>query len=180
MVTTILATGLLTSCGGGDGDGAAPPDPPRSATGTGSGPAGPGCGPVVVEALDPRSTQHLLPGAPPPDYAGDPPTSGPHVAAPEVSGLQTVPVAEPVQVGVLEAGGVMVQHRPDLPPGDRARLASLAGPATPAAGKVVVAPNPELKEPVVATAWRHRLSCRSLDLAALRAFVAERAGKGPD
>ena len=128
---------------------------------------------MVVDPLDPRSTQHLLPGAPPPSYSTDPPTSGPHVSGGTVTGVQRRPIDEPVQVAVLEEGGIVVQYRPDVPAGERESLASVAEDA------VVVAPNPSLPEPVVATAWRHRLVCRSVDLAVLRAFVAERKGRGP-
>jgi len=128
---------------------------------------------VVREALDPRSTQHVLPGAPPVAYAENPPTSGPHLSGGAATGVQEGPLDGPVQVAVLEKGGVMVQYRPEVGGADRAALAALAG------GPVVVAPNPDMAEPVVATAWRHRLSCRSLDVATLRAFISDRAGKGP-
>ncbi len=148
--------------------------------GNGSEQAGPstttlveGCGTAVVEPLDPRSTQHLLPGAPAPSYAADPPTSGPHLSGGAVTGVQTEPLEGPVQVAVLEEGGVILQYRPDLAQEWRARLVSLAGE------KVVVAPKPGLTSPVVATAWRHRLACRSVDVAAVRSFISERLGKGP-
>ncbi|HUP69255.1 MAG TPA: DUF3105 domain-containing protein [Acidimicrobiales bacterium] len=127
----------------------------------------------MIDPLDPRSTQHLLPGAPPPSYSTDPPTSGPHASSGTVTGLQPLPIDEPVQVAVLEEGGIVVQYRSDLPAGPRESLASVAEEV------VVVAPNPSLPEPVVVTAWRHRLVCRSVDLAVLKAFISERKGKGP-
>lgn len=128
---------------------------------------------MIVDPLDPRSTQHLLPGAPPPSYSTDPPTSGPHASSGTVTGLQSLPIDEPVQVAVLEEGGIVVQYRPDLPARPRESLASVAEEV------VVVAPNPSLPEPVVATAWRRRLVCRSVDLGALRAFISERRDRGP-
>ncbi len=123
--------------------------------------------------MDPRGNQHLLPGAPAPSYATDPPTSGPHDAGDPVAGLQPEPLAGPVQVTVLEAGGIVVQFRPDLDVEDRKQVVSLAGE------KVVVAPNPSLPAPVVATAWRRKLACEALDLSAIRNFIADRKGKGP-
>lgn len=129
------------------------------------------CAGVVTEPLDPRSTQHLLPGAPEPVYPSDPPTSGPHLATPDVPrGAQREPVPRPLQVTVLEEGGVMIQHR-DLTPRQRAGLEALAGP------DVVVAPAPDLPAPVVATAWRHRLECRAVAVPALEDFVAAHRGK---
>ena len=146
----------LGACGGGGhegGDGAGRPSTSSSAA----------CGPEVEEPLDPGSTQHVLPGAPEPAYAGDPPTSGPHLAGGAVTGAQPAPLSRPVQVAVLEEGGVMVQHR-GLDAGPRARLEALA------ADGVVVAPNPGLPAPVVVTAWRRRLTCTSADADAISAI----------
>ena len=132
---------------------------------------GDGCGAVVEEPLDPGSVQHLLPGAPETVYVTDPPTSGPHRTGGLPTGAVDQPLPRPVQVGVLEGGGIVVQYRD---PADRAALASLAG------DRVVVAPNPALPARVVATAWRHKLTCTGVDTDALRRFVDDRAGKGPE
>lgn len=164
VAAAVVAAVGLSGCGGtGGGTPATPSTASREEA----------CGRVTVDDLDPRSTQHLLPGAPAPTYATDPPTSGPHVAGADVSGVQARPLEGPVQVAVLEEGGVMLQYRPDLPKPAVEELASLAG------DDVVVAPNPRLAQPVVATAWRHRLACRSTDLSALRSFISERRGRGP-
>jgi hypothetical protein len=123
------------------------------------------------DPLDPRSLQHSLPGAPPPTYETEPPTSGPHQPG-RLSGVVNEPVPGPIQVGALEAGQVLLQHR-DLGGPDRERLESLAGQL------VVVAPNPALPAPVVATAWRTRQQCRSVDLEVLGRFVRDHAGRDP-
>ncbi|MFP5377662.1 MAG: EamA family transporter [Acidimicrobiia bacterium] len=161
VAAAVLALLLLGGCGaGGDGGGA---------------PAAAACGPEVEEALDPGSVQHVLPGAPEPSYATDPPTSGPHLAGGAVSGVQPAPLARPVQVAVLEEGGVVVQHD-GLDGAGRARLEALAG------DDVAVAPNPDLPAPVVATAWQHRLECAGAGPAAVEAvedFVARHRGGGP-
>lgn len=167
LVVVAIATIVLPACGGGGG-GSGRDEVPAGPAATGRA-----CDPVVVDPLDPRSTQHLLPGAPAPAYADDPPTSGPHLAGGAVSGSQTAPLEAPVQVAVLEEGGILVQYRPTLGDKAQARLISLL------ADKVVLAPNPALPRPVIATAWRHRLACRSVDLASLRTFIAERKGRGP-
>ena len=140
----------------------------RPVPGSASPTRGPGgCGPDVVEPLDPRSTQHLLPGSPPPSYAGHPPTSGPHAVGPTPRGALDQPLPEPIQVALLEEGVVLVQHR-SVSAQERGQLESLAGDG------VVVAPLAGPGPPVVATAWRHRLTCARVDLAAVRAFIAAR------
>ncbi|MGH9180050.1 MAG: EamA family transporter [Acidimicrobiales bacterium] len=152
----LLLMVLIAACGGGD-------------------PGSSACGPATQDPLDPGSTRHILPGAEEPDYVTDPPTSGPHQAGVAPAGAQREPVARPVQVTVLEGGGVMVQYR-DLSPVDRRRVEALAGDG------VVVAPNPDLSDPVVATAWRYRLSCDSAGEAAvddLRQFIEARRNRGP-
>lgn len=134
-------------------------------------PAGP-CAAAVRDPLDPGSLQHALPGSPPPSYATEPPTSGPHQAGRHPGGVVHDPLPRPVQVGALEAGQVLLQHR-DLPPDALRRLEALGGP------QVVVAPNPALPAPVVASAWRRRQECQAVDVEVLDRFVREHAGGGP-
>jgi drug/metabolite transporter (DMT)-like permease len=158
VVAAVTALVLLAGCGGGGGD--------RDA---GS------CGPQIREPLDPGSVQHVLPGAPEPAYANDPPTSGPHLAGGAVGGVQTEPLPRPVQVAVLEEGGVVVQYK-DLDATGRGRLEALA------ADDVAVAPNPDLPSAVVATAWQHRLVCGDADDASVETverFVGAHRGFGP-
>ena len=140
-----------------------------------SGPAATtACGSIRREALDPNYLVHVLPGATGVRYLTDPPTSGAHQPAPQLAPVQRRPLPRPVQVGVLEGGRVLLQYR-DVPPADVAQLEKLSGP------QVVVAPNPDLRPAgrVTATAWTYKRSCRSVDPAALREFIGQRAGKGP-
>jgi drug/metabolite transporter (DMT)-like permease len=152
----LLLVVLMAACGGGSSGDAA-------------------CSPATQDPLDPGSTRHVLPGAEEPDYVTDPPTSGPHQAGTVPTGAQRDPLARPVQVAVLEGGGVVVQHR-ELSEVDRRRVEALAGE------DVVVAPNPDLDDAVVATAWRFRVSCQSADEDAvddLRNFIEARRDRGP-
>ena len=132
-----------------------------------------GCGATTRERLDPAYLVHVL-GEEEVGYTSDPPTSGPHRPAPGVDGVVDEPLSRPVQVGVLERGDVLIQHDPDLSDDDRSALEALAGDG------VVVASNPDLPAPVVATAWLFKRTCEGLDLDALQAFIDEREGKGPE
>ncbi len=153
IAAVVAAAPLLAACGGGSGsDGA--------------------CGRITREAIDPGFLQHVLSGEGV-EYSTDPPTSGPHQPSPDVDPVRVAPLSKPLQVGILESGEVLLQHRPDLPADQLAELEALAGDG------VVVAPNPDLDDPVVATAWLFKRSCEEVDVDALREFVAERRGKGP-
>lgn len=132
------------------------------------------CGPTTREALDPAYLVHVLEDDAGIEYTSDPPTSGPHQPGPAVGGRLDEPLARPVQVGILERGDVLLQHDPDLPAADLEALADLAG------DRVVVAPNPDLPDPVVATAWLFKRTCDAVDATALQDFVDERVGKGPE
>lgn len=133
-----------------------------------------GCAPVRREALDPGYLVHVLPGATPPRYRTDPPTSGPHQPAPPVTGVVTRPLPRPVQVGLLEAGKVLVQYQ-HVSAAELSGLRAVAGP------RVVLAPALRLDAStrVVATAWTVKLSCSTVDVAAARRFVRQHADHGP-
>jgi hypothetical protein len=150
----VLGSAVVAAGCGGDGDGA-------------------GCGPIRREVLDPAYLVHVL-GEDGAEYRSDPPTSGPHLPAPGFQGVVDEPLSRPVQVGILERGDVLVQHDPDLAADDRAALEELAGDG------VVVAPNPDLPDTVVATAWLFKRTCEAVDVAAIEDFIAERKGKGPE
>lgn len=164
LLGIVLAGLLVVSCGGDQkASTAGPPSTTTRDTPTTTAPSPP-CDPEITEPLAPGSSQHVLPGAPPPRYLSDPPTSGPHGVGNFPTGVVSEPILRPVQVGMLEGGAVLLQHR-DLSAQERSALEALAG------GKVTVAPHPELPERVVATAWTRKLVCRSVDIEALRRFA---------
>lgn len=102
------------------------------------------------------------------------PTSGNHVGS-AWCGERSDPVGVDDQLASLAAGVVVIQYRPDdLAADDREVLAGLAG-----RDRVLVAPNPDLGEPVVATAWTRRLPLPDANQELLRAFVTAFAGGGP-
>lgn len=147
-----LLTVSVAACGGDGGSGAA-------------------CGPIQREALDSAYLVHVLGDDTDVEYTSDPPTSGPHQPGPPVEGVVEEPITRPIQVGILERGDVLIQHRPSVSAGDLAELGTEG---------VVIAPNPDLPAPVVATAWTYKRTCDAVDVAALQEFIEERAGKGPE
>lgn len=159
LAAALVATGALlvaaTACGDGGGSGDA-------------------CGPIEREPLDPAFLLHVLGAEAEAEYLSDPPTSGPHQAGPVTEGVVAEPLTRPRQVGILEGGDILIQHLPDLPSAQLADLETLAGPG------VVVAPNADLPDAVVATAWTYKRICGSVDIGALGDFIDQRADKGPE
>ncbi len=154
LAAAVLLLGTVAGCGD-SGDGAS------------------GCRRPTREALDPGYLRHVL-GDEDLEYTSDPPTSGPHQPGPGVGGIVSEPLTRPVQVGILEGGDVLLQHDGSLGDGERDELEALAG------DRVVVAPNPDLGDAVVATAWLFKQTCASVDVDALEEFIADRVGNGPE
>jgi len=126
----------------------------------------------IREPEDPASLQHVLD----PDrvvFQTDPPTSGPHLSGPPVSGRFDAPITAAAQVRALEDGRVVVQYT------DAAVGAELAALTDDPDVEFVVAPATTLPAPVVATAWTWKLTCSAVDLDRLRAFGAARVGDAP-
>ena len=126
------------------------------------------------EGEDPLSIQHIVD----PDgyrFLTEPPTSGPHIAGPTPEGVVDQPIANAIQVRILESGHAVVQYDPaSVDDTGRAALAALADHGA------VVAPGVDLPAPVVATAWTWKLTCQSADdLAAIERFVTERPADAP-
>lgn len=105
------------------------------------------------------------------------PTSGPH-SGPAVCGVQSIPVPVDSQIHALEHGAVVFQYLPDrIDDADVAVLEELAGNYD---TDVLVAPNPELDAPIVATAWTRRMRLESADPELLEAFATAFRGRGPE
>lgn len=153
VAVVVLVTAGLGGCGGSEG-------------------ASSPCGQTAREPLDPAYLVHVV-GAADAVYLSDPPTSGPHQQGPRVTGVVDQPITRPVQVGILERGDVLLQHDPALSGPSLAQLQALAGDG------VVVAPNPDLPDAVVATAWLFKRTCSAVDVAALEEFVDDHVGRGP-
>jgi hypothetical protein len=123
---------------------------------------------------------HLKPGARPPRYDSDPPTSGAHV--PVAIRQDERPVSDNQLLQALELGNVVVMYGGAKPPADVRRLVgSIAAPFTPAlaaAGQaVILVPRPGTRG-LLALAWAHLLHVRSASDRQLRSFILFWLGRG--
>ena len=134
---------------------------------------------VVFSRADPRRAARVLLGdqvrtEPEGEATTAPaPSSGVRVGAP-TCGVTASPVPVQTQIDALAAGIVVVQYRAAEDADELTR--ALADRST----RALVAPNPDLDAPVVATAWGRRLRLDRPDGQILRAFVTAHAGIGPD
>lgn len=105
------------------------------------------------------------------------PTSGDHVGDP-VCGAFEEPLDADTQLASLAAGRVLVQFHPKAVTGSE-----LEGLETwfrdGHEREVVLAPNPRIDAPMMATAWMRRLPLRGVETSFLETFVTAYAGNGP-
>ncbi|MBI1843667.1 MAG: DUF3105 domain-containing protein [Actinobacteria bacterium] len=160
----------LTGCGDSDASDSTTTAALRNATTSSAAQAA--CSDALKEPLDPASYVHSL-GNGDITYTSDPPTSGPHQPGPPISGVLQDPLTRPLQVGAVEAGGILLQYH-DLNDAELASLSELAGDL------IAVVPNPDLPARVVATAWLNKQTCDGVDPIALQTFIDTHVGRGPE
>jgi hypothetical protein len=110
----------------------------------------------------------------PQTYEQTPPAGGVHSAVWQNCGIYDQPIRNENAVHSLEHGAVWIAYQPDLPATIIERLRGLARNHT----HVLVAPYPNLPEPVVATAWGIQLPLNDAADARLPLFIS-RYEKGP-
>lgn len=131
-------------------------------------------GALVADSVRDEPVDDSVRSAPPGAAA---PTSGAARGA-AACGRRATPVDAATQVASLAAGVVVVQYRPDRV--DRASLDPLERIVRERPDQVLLAPNPRLRDPVVATAWGRRLALAGPRERFLRAFVTAYGGLGPE
>jgi hypothetical protein len=104
---------------------------------------------------------------------GPAPSSGPEQTGPVPCGTRETSLAPGQQIAALRGGVVVVQYR------DEGAIGPLAAWEDGRDG-VVVAPNSDLDEAVVATAWGRRMRTTTVNEQLLSAFVTAFGGTGPD
>jgi hypothetical protein len=156
---------VLSACGGSDEDaGVTAPASDASSSQATSATAGGEQPPVstVVEL-----TQGHVDGTV--DYPQRPPIGGDHNARWQNCGVYRDPIGEENAVHSLEHGAVWVTYRPDLAESEIATLEALADGQT----HVLVTPYPDLKRPVVLTAWGAQQGFDSADEPGIADFIRD-------
>jgi len=108
------------------------------------------------------------------DYPQSPPLGGDHNPVWQNCGVYRDPIVDELAVHSLEHGAVWIAYRPDLAATDVEQLEALAKGQT----HVLVSPYPELRAPVVATAWGAQQQFETIDDAGIRTFI-EAFQQGP-
>jgi len=141
---------------------------------------------VIVLLLQPAAPAGLLDGMlaynitsgqhseVPQTYPQTPPAGGVHSAVWQNCGVYDQPVRNENAVHSLEHGAVWVAYRPDLP---TAAIETLRGLVR-GRSHVLLAPYPDLPQPIVATAWGLQLPLEDASDARLPVFIS-RYEKGP-
>lgn len=132
-----------------------------------------------VEGVErPRSqgSEHVQTGTPL-DYDDAAPTSGDHYAAAADCGAYSDRPDLPLVVHALEHGTVVLWYDPDVEDEARPRLLEVMEEYD---SHVIVAPNPEIDEPVVATAWNRRMRFADIDDPAIDEFADVYRNRGPE
>lgn len=122
----------------------------------------------------------LAPGAQPPRYDSEPPTSGPHVSA--ATRRDATVLSDNQLLQALALGDVVVMYGSRTPPaGLRSLAASLSAPFTPAlaaAGEAVILAHRPGTTGLLGLAWTRLVHVRSAADQQLRSFILFWLGRG--
>lgn len=110
------------------------------------------------------------------DYDSSPPTHGPHGAV-VACGVHGEPIPNENQVHLLEHGAVGIQYRPDVEPADIAAIEDIVRDYD---SEVFSAPYPDMDTAIALTSWGELMRLDRLDTAAIRRYVEEFRGQGPE
>lgn len=166
LTLALLVVSLLVSCASSD-----PPD--RTGTASDEAPDGAEAdegveGVVVVRAA---SRDHVEGSV---DYDTYPPAGGDHFPVWQNCGFYEAPVLDEMAVHALEHGAVWIAYQDTLPAEQVALIEDLAAEGT----HVLASPYPELRAPVVVTAWERQLDLDDAGDERLGEFV-ETYAEGP-
>ena len=102
-------------------------------------------------------------------YEVQPPVGGDHNAVWQNCGFYAQPINNENGVHSLEHGAVWITYRPDLAPDQVEKLRALAEEES----YILVSPYPDLKAPIVLSAWSKQLTVDSADDPGVDAFIDE-------
>lgn len=122
----------------------------------------------------PETETVVLVGDEVPEYDSAAPTSGPYPGGEPSCGVFTEPVPLPEAVAALRIGAVVLWHRPEI---DAAPLMAIADEE---GQDIIVSPNPDIDDAVVATAWNRRKDYDSPSDDEIPKFVSTYQGRGAE
>lgn len=131
----------------------------------------------AVETFPDMGTQHLAPGEATPEYNSNPPTSGPHAAAPAACGVYRQPVPDVNYLHSMEHGAIVLQYDPEL---SQEQIVELEEIGREVGGEIIVAPRPDNPAPVALTAWTKLLLLDEVDGDIITAFEREFGNRSPE
>jgi len=118
---------------------------------------------------------HLAAGEPA-NYATATPTSGPHAASSARCGIYTQQIPAEFAVHALEHGAVVIWYRPDLEDEVGTALRDIVDDFD---ERVILSPNANMTEPIVATAWNRLKRYESVE-PEIEEFITTYRGRGPE
>jgi hypothetical protein len=143
---------------------------PRSPTSVGTA----ACG--NVQQLENEGAGHIGLNEPTPVYKSNPPTSGTHNPISYPAGIFSEPADPTKLVHSLEHGYVVIYYN-GLSDDQVRQLENIQRSD---GFKVIVAPYPNMPYRVALTAWSNMLTCDGVNEQAIRSFIAQFRGQGPE
>ena len=133
----------------------------------------------VISPSD-EGRDHIWPDHPV-EYKTMPPTSGPHFPDPTAPGFYTTRPAFGYLVHSLEHGSAVIYYDPaQLSPEIEKSLRAFIQANSDSEVGIVAVPDADFKYPFILTAWDKMLKLSQYDHQAVRAFLAEYLGRGPE
>lgn len=113
------------------------------------------------------------------DYNSNPPTSGPHFAAPEEWGVYDKEIDDQILIHNLEHGGIWISYKPGI---DAALKGELEAIAKDYGRKVIITPRQANDSDIALAAWNHldKFSAGEFSGKRVRDFVKAYRNKGPE
>jgi hypothetical protein len=135
-----------------------------------------------IEDAKPQEAKHIAQGAEHEDYNTNPPTSGPHYAAPLAPidpGFYSNDIEPEKVVHNLEHGMIVVWYRPDAP---QSTIDDVEGLTEQQPAATVAVPWSDIDAPseIVLTAWGHLQPCVQVSQEVVDHFRTLYQGKGPE
>ncbi len=134
-------------------------------------------GPLPGQYFQAQSQDHIAVGTPHDEYNSNPPTGGPHYAAPAQSGIYDQEFPDEQLVHNLEHGHIWIAYRNDLP---KEQIEILADIAKSYSSKVIMTLRPKNPTPVSVVAWEYLLNLETFDEQKIKDFMRAHRGKGPE